>query len=68
MSQVAIVIHRHPTAIHRHLIRIDGGERLLAACQGAVEGEAHNSDVEYNGEREKERVINYLIPPLPCWK
>ena len=42
MSQVAIVIHRHPAAIYRHLTRMDGCEQLFAACQGVVKGEAHN--------------------------
>lgn len=45
MSQVAIVIHCHPTAIHRHPTGMDRGERLLATCQGVVEDEAHNGEL-----------------------
>jgi len=43
MAQVAIVINRHPTAVHRHPSRMDGGKGLFAFGEGVVEGERHGT-------------------------
>ncbi len=61
MSQVAIVIHRHPTAIHRHPIRMNGDERLFATCQGVVEGEAHNGKLLPGSKYEQDLFPGYYL-------
>lgn len=61
MSQVAIVIHCHSTAIHRHPIRVDGDERLLAACQGVVEGEDHNGKLLPGSKYEQDLFPGYHL-------
>ena len=45
MTRVATVVHRHTTALHHHLIRLDGYEWLFVARQSVVQVESHKQFV-----------------------
>ena len=41
MTQVAVIIDRAPTAIHRYPTRMDGGKGLFAVGEGVSESKGH---------------------------
>jgi len=62
MAQMAIVINRHPAAVHRHPTRMDGGKGLFAFGEGVVEGEGHG----WMGGRLDEWMSGWVLGFGPC--
>ena len=46
MTQVAVIVDRDPTAVHRYPSRMDGGKGLFAVGEGVGEGEGHGGSGE----------------------
>ena len=71
MSEMAVIIYSHPTAVHFHLAGCQGLKRLFGSGEGVVDGETHGAvklgEIEFsgNGVTPPTLLIKGRFYPIP---